>query len=91
MKNDLILIATVAAGLFAAPAAADDWPQFRGPDRVSISKEKRLLRSWPAEGPKLLWQVKDVGYRIKNDAIEQFSHVTPSLNVRRCLLIVTNK
>lgn len=32
-----------------------DWPQFRGPDRNNISTETGLLRTWPASGPKVLW------------------------------------
>jgi outer membrane protein assembly factor BamB len=38
-----------------------DWPQWRGPDRNGISQERGLLKQWPAEGPKLLWQVNDIG------------------------------
>lgn len=26
---------------------ADDWPQWRGPDRNGVSKEEGLLKSWP--------------------------------------------
>ena len=33
----------------------------RGPERDGISKETGLLKEWPKDGPKLLWQVKDVG------------------------------
>lgn len=40
---------------------ATDWPQWRGPHRDGISQEKNLFREWPKDGPKLLWQVKDVG------------------------------
>lgn len=40
---------------------AEDWPQWRGPHRDGISKETGLLKVWPAEGPKLLWQAKDLG------------------------------
>lgn len=29
--------------------------------RNGISQEKGLLKQWPAEGPKLLWQVNDIG------------------------------
>lgn len=36
-------------------ARAEDWPRFRGPDNNGISKEKGLLQSWPAGGPKILW------------------------------------
>jgi len=38
-------------------ASADDWPQWRGPERTGISKETGLLKSWPASGPKQLWQI----------------------------------
>ncbi len=43
--------------LFVAPllARADNWPQFRGPNRNAISAESGLLRQWPQEGPKVLW------------------------------------
>ncbi|MEK6410920.1 MAG: PQQ-binding-like beta-propeller repeat protein, partial [Acidobacteriota bacterium] len=42
-------------------ASTSDWPQWRGPERNGISKETGLLKQWPAEGPKLLWQVNDIG------------------------------
>src|SRR4051794_18557664 len=41
--------------------AANDWPQWRGPERTGISKETGLLKEWPEGGPKLLWQAKDIG------------------------------
>ena len=44
------------------PAANNsDWPQWRGPERNGISKERGLLKQWPAGGPKLIWQVDDIG------------------------------
>ncbi|RIK84135.1 MAG: polyvinylalcohol dehydrogenase [Planctomycetota bacterium] len=39
------------------PLTADDWPQFRGARRDGIADARGLLRSWPAEGPEVLWQV----------------------------------
>jgi outer membrane protein assembly factor BamB len=36
---------------------AADWPQYLGPNRNSTSDQKGLLRSWPADGPKVLWTV----------------------------------
>lgn len=39
-----------------------DWPQWRGPQRSGVSSsETGLLRQWPAAGPKLLWQLNDIG------------------------------
>src|SRR5262245_18725111 len=42
-------------------ASTSDWPQWRGPQRDGISQETGLLKQWPKEGPKLLWQVNDIG------------------------------
>ena len=42
-------------------ALTSDWPQWRGPDRDGISRDNGLLKQWPAGGPKLLWQVNDIG------------------------------
>jgi len=50
------LISLVAA----SGAQADDWPQFRGPNRDGISTETGLLREWPSEGPQELWR-RDLG------------------------------
>lgn len=46
---------------FSLSASGADWPQWRGPDRTGISKETGLAKEWPKEGPKLLWQAKDLG------------------------------
>jgi outer membrane protein assembly factor BamB len=52
------------------PALAQDWPQWRGPNRDGISKEKGLLHEWREEGPKLLWQKKDLGNGYSTPAIK---------------------
>lgn len=49
---------TTAANL---AASASDWPQWRGPERNGVSSETGLLKQWPAGGPKLLWQLNDIG------------------------------
>lgn len=48
-------------GSFNTTASASDWPQWRGPERNGVSKETGLLKEWTKEGPKLLWQVNDIG------------------------------
>jgi outer membrane protein assembly factor BamB len=35
--------------------------QFRGPDRNGIYPETNLLKSWPSEGPALLWKADGIG------------------------------
>ena len=44
-----------------AGAANADWPQWRGPERNGVSREVGLLKQWPAGGPKLLWQLSNIG------------------------------
>ncbi|MEW6158326.1 MAG: PQQ-binding-like beta-propeller repeat protein [Verrucomicrobiota bacterium] len=55
------------AGL--VPMMGADWPQWRGPLRNGVSQEKGLLQSWPAEGPKLLWQVAHIGSGYSTPAV----------------------
>ena len=43
------------------PAAADDWPQWRGPKRDGISAETGLLKSWGSNGPPILWMTRGLG------------------------------
>jgi outer membrane protein assembly factor BamB len=47
--------------IVGATGAAADWPQWRGPARTAVSAETGLLSSWPADGPRLLWRVSDIG------------------------------
>jgi len=58
MKTRLVSLLLVC---LTVSARADDWPQWRGPNRDELSKEKGLLKSWPKDGPKLLWTYSDAG------------------------------
>jgi outer membrane protein assembly factor BamB len=60
----LCLFATTAISLTAA-----DWPQWRGPQRDGTSPESGLLQSWPAAGPKLLWNTANLGSGYSTPAI----------------------
>src|SRR5947199_9551670 len=60
-RRTLALLAFPALLLAVVPTRADDWSQWRGPNRDGHSKETGLLREWPKDGPRLIWQVKDVG------------------------------
>ncbi len=49
--------------LFSVTAMADDWPRFLGPNNDCSSAETGLLKKWPKDGPKKLWEVdKGAGY-----------------------------
>ena len=51
--------------------SANDWPQWRGPDRTGVSKETGLLQSWPQGGPKRLWVYDKGGSGYSGPAIVQ--------------------
>jgi outer membrane protein assembly factor BamB len=57
----LCLLAVSFEGTAGTTASAADWPQWRGPVRDGTSREVGLLKQWPAGGPRLLWQVNDIG------------------------------
>jgi outer membrane protein assembly factor BamB len=50
----------VVALTISSAALAADWPQWRGPERTGLSAETGLLAEWPADGPTLVWQVKNI-------------------------------
>jgi outer membrane protein assembly factor BamB len=56
-----LVLPPLALALAAALAAADDWPQWRGPNRDGVSKETGLLKEWPKDGPPLRWKRTDLG------------------------------
>jgi outer membrane protein assembly factor BamB len=51
------------------PLLADDWPQWRGPNRDGVSKETGLLAQWPEKGPPLLWTFDKAGLGFSGPAI----------------------
>ena len=55
-----IRVVTIVVTFLAASAAqptAEDWPRWRGPRLDGISRETGLLKEWPKDGPRQLWQV----------------------------------
>jgi outer membrane protein assembly factor BamB len=73
----LVVMSVLLPGVVAR---AHDWPQWRGPNRDGQSKETGLLKEWPKDGPRRLWQVKDLGS----------GYSTPSVAGGR-LYVMTNK
>lgn len=47
--------------LVCLPADADDWNQFRGPQRDNLSQEKGLLNEWSSGGPRQSWMTTGLG------------------------------
>lgn len=52
------LLTALALGALLSPAAADDWPQWRGPQRTGISAEK--VEPWSGANPTIAWKA-DIG------------------------------
>src|SRR5688572_10640542 len=52
-----IPVVLVASLICAVSASADDWPQWRGPHRDAVWREDGVLKSFPADGLKVLWRV----------------------------------
>ena len=46
-----------------------DWPEFHGPRRDSICRERGLLEEWPEGGPKKLWALGGLGRGYSSVAI----------------------
>ena len=55
--------------LVGSYANADDWPQWRGPERSGISKESGLLKQWPDKGPPLVWTYRNAGMGFSSSAV----------------------
>lgn len=57
-KSATLLVQALLLGLMLSAGAtwAKDWPEWRGPKRDALCQETGLLKSWPAGGPKALWQ-----------------------------------
>ncbi len=64
MTKNIVFLALVLSQ-FSISAFADqkeyDWPRWRGPHGDGISRETGLLKKWPEKGPKLLWQINNIG------------------------------
>ncbi len=54
----LVLTSMTASG--GSPGSFD-WPQWQGPDRDAISKERGLLQEWTKDGPPLAWKIQGLG------------------------------
>ena len=60
-KTAACCLASLCFACLPIRTAADDWLQWRGPDREDRSAETGLLQEWPDEGPKQLWVNESCG------------------------------
>lgn len=52
---------SLAIGVGGFAAQAEDWPQFRGPNRNAISAERGVWEKMQGDGPKLDWMCEGLG------------------------------
>jgi len=52
----LVSLLLITASLFAQTIT-----QFRGPERNGVYQESNLLKSWPLDGPAMLWKAEGIG------------------------------
>lgn len=67
MKKLFVLLVLLLQ--FGFNSKAQTIVQWRGSDRNGIYNEKNLLKSWPAEGPKLLWVNEGVGNGFGSESV----------------------
>lgn len=88
----MLMAAIVMAAACSSPA---DWPQYLGPNRNATSPEKGLLRSWPEEGPKVLWTVSlGPGYggaAVSEGKVYVLDRIRSKQDVLRCLDLGTGR
>jgi outer membrane protein assembly factor BamB len=63
----VLVILCVSVAEFGQDGAT--WRCYHGPGRDNISADKGLLRSWPEDGPRLLWTASDIGHGYSSVAI----------------------
>ena len=56
-----ILTCSVLIAGAMASAEAPSWPVFHGPNGDNISTETGLLKTWPEDGPPLVWTAEGIG------------------------------
>jgi hypothetical protein len=80
---------------YTALASAQDWPQYLGPERNSTSPQKNLLRSWPENGPEVLWTVEvGEGYGgpvVKDGLVYLLDRVENESEYLRCFDLYTGE
>lgn len=68
-RSPFTFLATIFFLVLEHPVQADDWPQWRGPNRNNVSSETGLLKTWPDSGPPMLYQVDGLGAGIATPAV----------------------
>ena len=63
-----LLAGLAAAAVLVGAAHAADWPQILGPSRNGVYTGPALAGSWPAAGPRKVWQ-KPIGLGLSGPVV----------------------
>jgi outer membrane protein assembly factor BamB len=55
------ILRLIGITLLASIALADDWPQWRGPQRDGVWREQGIVEAFPADGLKIAWRAQAGG------------------------------
>jgi outer membrane protein assembly factor BamB len=87
------LIVSIAIAMMFCGTVPGDWPQYLGPNGNATAPEAKLARSWPAEGPKVLWTVElGAGYgsaAISEGKVYVLDRIGQEKDILRCLDLLT--
>ena len=64
-----ITIITILLCLSSSQAQNIIKSQWRGPNRTGVYPDEKLLKQWPADGPKLLWSHENIGEGFASPAV----------------------
>jgi len=82
MKRRLMIVSVLSACV--APAMANDWPFWRGPEQSGLSRERAVVRRWSQDGENLLWEVP-VGGRSTPIVMDGRAYLTGPVGDGTCL------
>lgn len=68
--RDRLIGSVVLALAIAVQAAADDWPQFLGPERNGVYRGAALAETWGTSGPRVVWR-KSIGAGFSGPVVAQ--------------------
>ena len=55
-STSVVVLAWLAAMVLSLPAAADDWPEWRGAGREGVWREDGIVQRFPVDGLKVRWR-----------------------------------
>ncbi|HNX79920.1 MAG TPA: hypothetical protein PKJ24_08550, partial [Prolixibacteraceae bacterium] len=61
MKNSIVVLFSTFMAIYSSLLSGQTIYQWRGPERSGIYPESGLLKSWPQNGPELLWSAEMIG------------------------------